>query len=29
VVGIEFTQFRNMTREELVERLERAWQGSG
>jgi c-di-GMP-binding flagellar brake protein YcgR len=27
VVGIEFTRFLNVTPEELVERLERAWQG--
>jgi len=28
VVGIEFTRFLNVTPEELVERLEQAWQGS-
>jgi c-di-GMP-binding flagellar brake protein YcgR len=27
VVGIEFTRFLNVSPEELVERLERAWQG--
>lgn len=27
IVGIEFTRFLNVTPEELVERLERAWQG--
>ena len=27
VVGIEFTRFVNMTREELAARLEGAWQG--
>jgi c-di-GMP-binding flagellar brake protein YcgR len=27
VVGIEFTRFTNVSSEELVERLERAWKG--
>jgi hypothetical protein len=29
VVGIEFTRFVNVTREELVKRLEHAWQERG